>query len=82
MLIFLTSRLTMAHFKRIALYGYRGWASSAIANSLIAAGGPVSVLHRATSDTSALPAGTPTCEIDLKNRKSIQDALKDIDILM
>ncbi|KAH6957483.1 hypothetical protein DER45DRAFT_632392 [Fusarium avenaceum] len=72
----------MAHFNRIAVYGHRGWASSAIANALIATGGPVRVLHRSDSDTSALPAGTSTREIDIQNTTSIQHALKDIDILI
>ena len=72
----------MSTFNRIAVYGHRGWASSAIVNALIAAGGPVTVLHRSDSDTSALPTGTPTRVIDIQNAQSIHDALKDIDILM
>ncbi|KAF4968098.1 hypothetical protein FSARC_4459 [Fusarium sarcochroum] len=72
----------MSTFNRIAVYGHRGWASSAIMNALIAVGGPVTVLHRSDSDTSALPIGTPTREIDLQDSKSICNALKDIDILI
>lgn len=72
----------MTNFNRIAVYGHRGWASSAIVKALIAAGGPVTILHQATSDTSGLPAGTPTITIDVKNVESIKNALRDIDILM
>ncbi|KAK5738938.1 hypothetical protein LTR17_005664 [Elasticomyces elasticus] len=42
-------------FNRIAIYGHRGWASSAIVAALVASGAPVRVLHRPDSDVSVLP---------------------------
>lgn len=40
---------------RIAVYGHRGWASSAIVAALIASNAPIKVLYRPGSDVSTIP---------------------------
>jgi nucleoside-diphosphate-sugar epimerase len=72
----------MPSFNKIAVYGHRGWASSAIVDALVASGAPVKVLHRPESDISCLPSDLPKVAVDLDDEKALVDALKDVDILM
>ena len=69
-------------FNRIAIYGHRGWASSAITAALIASGAPIKVLYRPGSDISALPDTVTAVEIDLADQDRLIAALQDIDIVM
>ncbi|KAI1646830.1 NmrA-like family protein [Daldinia loculata] len=69
-------------FNRIAIYGHRGWASSAITNALIASKAPVKVLYRPGSDASGLPPSVPRVEVDLDDQKQLIAALQDIDIVI
>ncbi|KAK8039429.1 NAD(P)-binding protein [Apiospora rasikravindrae] len=69
-------------FNRIAVYGHRGWASSAIVQALIASGAPIRVLHRPGSDVSMLPSApnVTTLAVDLENQSALVSALEGIDI--
>ena len=69
-------------FNRLAVYGHRGWASSAITNALIGTGAPVKVLHRPGSDVTGLPVTVSTVEVDVSNEAALVSALEDVDILM
>lgn len=69
-------------FNRIAVYGHRGWASSAIVKALANSGAPIRVLHRPGSDTSALPANVEIVEVDLSDQTSLVSKLDGIDIVM
>jgi nucleoside-diphosphate-sugar epimerase len=72
----------MSSFNRIAVYGHRGWASSAIVDALIASGAPLKVLYRPDSDVSRLPDDLPKIAVDLDDEKALIGALQEIDILM
>jgi nucleoside-diphosphate-sugar epimerase len=67
---------------RIAIYGHRGWASSAITAALIASGTPVKVLYRPGSDVSSLPDSIATVAVDLADHGQVVAALQDVDIVM
>lgn len=69
-------------FNRIAIYGHRGWASSAIVAALIDSGAPIKVLHQPGSDVSNVPDTVETVEVDLADQERVVDALRDIDIVM
>jgi hypothetical protein len=69
-------------FNTIAVYGHRGWASSAIVNALAASQAPIRVLYRPGSDISNLPPAVASVEVDVDNQEALIDALKDIDIVM
>ncbi|KAI0421709.1 NAD(P)-binding protein [Xylaria grammica] len=69
-------------FNRIAIYGHRGWVGSPVLHSLVAAGAPIKVLHRAGSDISSLPKGVTTAEVDLDDAQTLVPALQDIDIVL
>ncbi|KAI2623069.1 NmrA-like family protein [Hypoxylon sp. NC1633] len=69
-------------YNRIAVYGHRGWASSAIVNALISSGAPVKVLYRPGSDASGLPESVPRVEVDLDNQEQLVTALQDVDIVI
>ena len=69
-------------YNRIAVYGHRGWVSSAIVGALAASGSPITVLHRASSDTSGLPSGVRKIQVDVDDHKALIAALQDIDIVM
>ncbi|KAL7625745.1 hypothetical protein AAE478_004968 [Parahypoxylon ruwenzoriense] len=69
-------------YNRIAVYGHRGWASSAIVNALISSSAPIKVLYRPGSDVSSLPSGVSKVEVDVENRQQLIDALRDIDIVI
>lgn len=71
-------------FNRLAVYGHRGWASSAIFNALAASGAPVRVIYRPGSDISRLPSNVETVPLDVltADQGEVQAALKDVDILM
>lgn len=72
---------TMPH-NRIAVFGHRGWASSAIVDALSATGAPVTVLHRAGSDTHNLRAGVKKIQVDIDDHEALIAALQHIDIVM
>ena len=69
-------------FNRIAVYGHRGWASSAIVNALVASGAPIKVLYRPSSDVSELPPSVTTICVDVEDQEALVSALQDIDIVM
>ncbi|KAH6610502.1 hypothetical protein Trco_000522 [Trichoderma cornu-damae] len=69
-------------FNRIAVFGHRGWASSAIVDALIASGAPVKVLYRPDSDVSRLPDKVPKVAVDVDDDKALVEALQDVDILI
>jgi len=70
------------HYNRIAIYGHRGWAASAIVKALVDSGAPIKVLHRPDSDISMLPASIRTVDVDLTATEEVTKALQDIDIVM
>ncbi|EHK48409.1 uncharacterized protein TrAtP1_009852 [Trichoderma atroviride] len=72
----------MPSFNRIAVYGHRGWASSAIVDALIASGAPLKVLYRHDSDVSRLPDDLPKVAVDLDDEEALIGALEDVDILI
>lgn len=67
---------------RIAVYGHRGWASSAIVAALIASGAPVKVLYRPGSDISSLPDSVAKISIDLDDQDAVISVLQDVDVVM
>ncbi|KAI1370131.1 hypothetical protein F4677DRAFT_439185 [Hypoxylon crocopeplum] len=69
-------------FNKIAVYGHRGWTSSAIVSSLAASGAPVKVLYRPGSDTSGLPSTVIKIEVDLEDQNALITALEGVDILI
>ncbi|KAF5011561.1 hypothetical protein FDECE_2326 [Fusarium decemcellulare] len=69
-------------YNRIAIFGHRGWVSSAIVDALAASGAPITVLYRSTSDTPSLPSHVRKIEVDLEDETTVIAALKDIDILI
>lgn len=69
-------------FNRIAVYGHRGWASSAIVAALIASNAPIKVLYRPGSDISAIPQSVAKIEVDLADQDKVVAALQDIDIVV
>ncbi|KAF7589414.1 hypothetical protein BBP40_004318 [Aspergillus hancockii] len=69
-------------YNRIAIYGHRGWASSAIVNALSASGAPTKVLYRPGSDISSLPRSVVTVEVDIADQGALVNALQDIDIVI
>ena len=69
-------------FNSIAVYGHRGWASSAIVAALVNSGASITVLHQPTSDTSMLPKNVSTKSIDVNDEETVIHALNDIDIVM
>ncbi|KAK2602396.1 hypothetical protein N8I77_008931 [Diaporthe amygdali] len=72
----------MTKHNRIAVYGHRGWASSAIVRALSDSGAPITILHRASSDTHGLPSGVKRIQVDINNREALVAALQDIDIFI
>lgn len=73
---------TAMPYNRIAIYGHRGWAGSAIADALMASGAPITVLHRASSDTSCIASGVRKIQVDVDDHEALIAALQDIDIVM
>ncbi|OTB01757.1 hypothetical protein M426DRAFT_14212 [Hypoxylon sp. CI-4A] len=69
-------------FNRIAVYGHRGWAGSAIVKSLISTGAPLKVLYRPGSDVSNLPSNVAEAEVDVTNQEQLISALQDVDIVL
>ncbi|KAI1135649.1 NmrA-like family protein [Hypoxylon sp. FL0543] len=69
-------------YNRVAVYGHRGWASSAIVNALISSGAPIKVLYRPGSDVSSLPSSVAKVEVDVENQQQLIDALQDVDIVI
>lgn len=69
-------------YNRIAVYGHRGWASSAIVDALVSSGAPIKVLYRPSSDVSSLPPSIAKVEVAVEHQQQLVDALQDVDILM
>lgn len=69
-------------YNRIAVYGHRGWASSAIVDALSASGAPITILHRASSDISSIPSGVKRIQVDVDDHEALVASLQDIDIVM
>ncbi|KAL3431333.1 hypothetical protein BDV09DRAFT_206750 [Aspergillus tetrazonus] len=69
-------------FNRIAVYGHRGFVGSRVVSALIASGAPITVLHRASSDTFNLPEHVRKIEVDVLDEDALVDALQDIDIVI
>lgn len=69
-------------YNRIAIYGHRGWASSAIFNALANSGAPIRVLYRPGSTVSELPENVDAVEVDVGDQSALVAALKGIDIVM
>ncbi|KAF5859762.1 hypothetical protein ETB97_002484 [Aspergillus alliaceus] len=69
-------------FNRIAIYGHRGWASSAIVEALSLSGAPITVLYRPGSDTSALPSHVTAVQVDVADQEALVNALQEIDIVI
>ncbi|KAJ5167086.1 NmrA-like family protein [Penicillium canariense] len=69
-------------YNRIAVYGHRGWVSSAVFAALVKSGAPVKVLYRPSSDVSDLPKGVPSIEVDMDDQEAVEAALQDVDIVI
>lgn len=69
-------------FNRIAVYGHRGWASSAIVAALIESGAPIKVIYRPGSDISSLPDSVAKIAVDLDDQDTVIAALQDVDVVM
>jgi nucleoside-diphosphate-sugar epimerase len=69
-------------YNRIAVYGHRGWVSSAISAALVKSGAPIKVLYRPSSDVSDLPKGVTSVEVDVEDQAALVAALQDVDIVM
>ncbi|KAI4593974.1 hypothetical protein KJ359_008762 [Pestalotiopsis sp. 9143b] len=69
-------------YNRIAVYGHRGWASSAIVDSLATSGAPVTVLYRPGSDASGVAGAVKPIEVDVEDEGALVAALQDIDIVI
>ncbi|KAJ5681389.1 NmrA-like family protein [Penicillium maclennaniae] len=69
-------------YNRIAIYGHRGWASSAIFAALVQSGAPVKVLYRPSSDVSDLPEGVKSVAVDVEDQQAVEAALQDVDIVI
>ncbi|KAI1767518.1 NmrA-like family protein [Hypoxylon sp. FL1150] len=69
-------------FNRIAVYGHRGWASSAIFDALVSSGAPLKVLYRPGSDVSSLPSNVAKVKVDVENQEQLIAALQDVDIVI
>ncbi|KAI1098844.1 NmrA-like family protein [Jackrogersella minutella] len=70
-------------YNRIAVYGHRGWASSAIFNALVSSGAPTKLIYRPGSDVSNIPSNVAKVELDIeKQQRELIAALKNIDIVI
>ncbi|RAH66348.1 NAD(P)-binding protein [Aspergillus aculeatinus CBS 121060] len=69
-------------YNRIAIYGHRGWASSAIVHALASSGAPIRVLYRPGSDISTLPGNVRAVEVDVSDEAAVVAALEEIDIVI
>ncbi|KAF7539694.1 hypothetical protein G7054_g1971 [Neopestalotiopsis clavispora] len=69
-------------YNRIGVYGHRGWASSAIVDSLTTSGAPVTVLYRPGSDVSRIADDVKKIQVDLDDETALIAALQDIDIVI
>lgn len=69
-------------YNRIAVYGHRGWVSSAVFAALVQSGAPIKVLYRPGSDVSDLPEGVVSVEVDVEDQQAVESALQDVDIVM
>lgn len=69
-------------FNRIAVYGHRGWASSAIAQALLASGATAKLLYKPGSSSNGLKGNFEEIEVDINDQDALRAALKDVDILV
>lgn len=69
-------------YNRIAIYGHRGWSSSAIAQALLTSGAPAKLLYRPGSNSNGLTGSFSEIEVDIQDQDALRAALKDVDILM
>lgn len=69
-------------YNKIAIYGHRGWASSAIVKALAASQAPIRVVYRPGSDASTIPSNAASVEVDVDDSKSLIAALHDADVLV
>jgi hypothetical protein len=69
-------------YNRLAIYGHRGWASSAIAQALLTTGAPAKLLYRPGSNANGLKGDFTEIEVDVQDQDALRAALKDVDILM
>ncbi|GLI82144.1 hypothetical protein PoHVEF18_010545 [Penicillium ochrochloron] len=69
-------------YNRLAIYGHRGWASSAIAQALLTTGAPAKLLYRPGSNANGLKGEFTEVEVDIKDQDALRAALKDVDILI
>jgi nucleoside-diphosphate-sugar epimerase len=69
-------------YNRLAIYGHRGWASSAIAQALLTSGAPAKLLYRPGSNANGLKGNFDEIEVDIQDQDALRAALKDVDILM
>lgn len=69
-------------FNRIAIYGHRGWASSAIAQALLTSGAPAKLLYRPGSSSNGLKGNFEEIQVDINDQDALRAALEDVDILV
>jgi nucleoside-diphosphate-sugar epimerase len=69
-------------YNRIAIYGHRGWASSAITQALLTTRAPAKLLYRPGSNANGLKGDFDEVEVDIQYQDALRAALKDVDILM
>lgn len=69
-------------FNHIAVYGHRGFANSRIVEALVESGAPITLLYRASPDTSNIPASVKKIEVDVFDEQALINALQDIDIVL
>jgi nucleoside-diphosphate-sugar epimerase len=69
-------------YNRIAIYGHRGWASSAIAQALLTSGAPAKLLYRPGSNANGLKGRFDEIKVDVQDKDALRAALEDVDILM
>ncbi|KAF4458923.1 hypothetical protein FALBO_14328 [Fusarium albosuccineum] len=65
-------------YNRIAIFGHRGWVSSAIVAALAVSGAPITVLYRPTFDTSSLPNYVKKVEVDLEDETTVIMAFRTL----
>jgi nucleoside-diphosphate-sugar epimerase len=69
-------------YNRIAIYGHRGWASSAIAQALLTSGAPAKLLYRPGSNANGLKGRFDEIKVDVQDQDALRAALENVDILM
>ncbi|KAJ5389085.1 uncharacterized protein N7496_000153 [Penicillium cataractarum] len=69
-------------YNRLAIYGHRGWSSSAIAQALLTSGAPAKLLYKPSSNSNGLTGSFSEIEVDIQDQDALRAALKDVDILI